>query len=114
MELFYQVKSFFESIGLPVELLLICVLVIIFTEKTKECVKYLEDYLEDKKQKQIKIFDHTKIIFLIFWSIIGNIVLVTSGKATWNNYVMDLFITIGVCITCYELVVKKIQKAINE
>lgn len=107
---FTTIKMFFENCGLPIELLITCILIIIFTQKTKEICKHIEIYFEEKKGKEIKIFNHTKIIFLLIWSCIGNVVLCVSAITLWQKFALNLFVTVGLCSMCYELVVKKVEK----
>lgn len=102
-------KNFFIEIGIPYQVILCMIVVVFATEATKDLFKKLEDYLEEKYQKQIKIFDHTKIIFLILWSVIATVCLAIGNIIAWPTFPLYLFAIIGVCSFLYELILKKVK-----
>lgn len=103
------VKNFVIESGIPYQVIL-CVIVVVFaTEATKDLFKKLENYLEEKYQKQIKIFDHTKIIFLILWSVIATVCLAIGNIIAWTTFPLYLFAIIGSCSSLYELILKKVK-----
>lgn len=102
-------KNFFIEIGIPYQVILCMIVVVFATEATKDLFKKLEYYLEEKYQKQIKIFDHTKIIFLIFWSAIACVCLALAQIITWVTFPLYLFAIIGCCSFLYELILKKVK-----
>lgn len=114
MEFFTNIKNIFETCGIPIQVLFAIVLVIMATESTKSAAKSLETYLEKKKGKEIKIFDHTKIIFLIFWSLIAVLCLCLSKIIKWNQFPIYTFALIGSGSFLYELIVKKVQKWLED
>lgn len=102
-------KNFFVEIGIPYQVLFAIIVVVFITEASKEACKKLEEYLEEKKGKEIKIFDHTKIIFLIFWSAIACVCLALAKIITWATFPLYLFAVIGCCSFLYELILKKVK-----
>lgn len=114
MDFFMTIKLFFEEVGIPVELIFALIIVIMITESTKAACKTLESKLEDKYKKEIKIFDHTKIIFLIFWSMIAILCLIACKVITWNQFPIYTFALIGSGSFCYELIVKKVKKWLED
>lgn len=102
-------KNLFNEIGIPYQVLFAIIVVVFFTEASKDACKSLEKYLEEKKGKEIKIFDHTKIIFLIFWSAIACVCLALAKIITWVTFPLYLFAIIGCCSFLYELIIKKVK-----
>lgn len=104
--------NYFEELlnWIPKEVGIAVVIVIFLTEVTKKAVKKLEEKLESKKGKQIKIFDHTKIIFVTIWSIIASVILVIAGVYTWQALPLYFLAIIGGSIVLYEYVGKRLNK----
>ena len=98
-------KNLFNEIGIPYQVLFAISVVVL----SKDACKSLEKYLEEKKGKEIKIFDHTKIIFLIFWSAIACVCLALAKIITWVTFPLYLFAIIGCCSFLYELIIKKVK-----
>ena len=107
-------QKVFIEIGIPYQVVFAIIAIVFLTEWTKTLAKNVEIYLEEKYKKEIKIFDHTKIIFLIFWSIMANICLVIGKVITWSLMPLYTFALIGVCSFCYELIIKKVQKWLED
>ena len=107
---FYTIRNFLENCGLPVELFICCGLIITFTEQTKKLCKNIEFYFETKKAKEIKIFNHTKIVFLIFWSCVADTGLCVANITGWEKFALNLFVMIGLSSTFYEVILKKVSK----
>lgn len=102
-------KNLFKEIGIPYQVLFAIIVVVFLTEASKDACKSLEKYLEEKKGKEIKIFDHTKIIFLIFWAAIACVCLVLAKIISWETLPLNLFAVIGCCSSLYELIIKKVK-----
>ena len=102
-------KNFLVEIGIPYQVLFAIIVVVFITEASKDACKSLEKYLEEKKGKEIKIFDHTKIIFLIFWSSIACVCLALAKIISWVTLPLYLFAIIGCCSFLYELILKKVK-----
>lgn len=102
-------KKLFNEIGIPYQFFFAIIVVVFITEASKDACKSLEKYFEEKKGKEIKIFDHTKIIFLIFWSAIACVCLALARIITWVTFPLYLFAIIGFCSSLYELILKKVK-----
>lgn len=101
-------KEFLE--WLPKEVLLAVLIVVVITECTKRALKVLEEKLEAKKGKEIRFFDHTKIIFVTVWALVATVILGFAGVYTWTQAPMYGFTIFGAAVACYEYIVKKIGK----
>lgn len=97
-------KQFF-----PPVVIVAIVCVVFLTEMTKIQFELLERYLESKKGKEIKIFNHTKIIFSIFWSLILSIVLAVSNYILIKELFLYFFVLLGTSNMLYELILKKLR-----
>lgn len=101
------IKELLEAI--PKEVIFAVFLVVILTELTKILLSSLEKYLETKKGKEIKLFDHTKIILVIFWSLIFSAILAISKVYTWPKMPLYFFAILGLSSFFYELIIKKLK-----
>lgn len=90
--------------------LLAVVLVIFFVYETAEIVNMIEEAIETKKNKQIKIFDHKKIWLNFFWSCIAAVILAVCNYITWKEFPFYLFVIIGGSSFFYEAVLKRLGK----
>lgn len=95
---------------IPTGIIIAIISVVMLTEATKLLLGHLECYLEEKKGKQIKFFDHTKIILTIVWSIVMTIVCVKSEVIEMNKCLLYFFVIIGAASCFYELILKKINR----
>ena len=111
-----EVKSILETImpaNAAAALIGAIMAVVLMTEFTKEILKMLEDYLEEKKGKQIKFFDHTKILLSIFWSVIIVMTLTLTNVFSKTDFVIYFFMIIGASNVFYELILKKLKKILD-
>lgn len=95
---------------LPKEVIVAVLVVVLLTEFTKRSLKVLEEKLEQKKGKEIKFFDHTKVIFVTFWSIVASVLLAVAKVYTWTQLPMYLFVIFGASVALFEYIVKKVTK----
>lgn len=104
--------NYFEELlnWIPKEVALAVIIVIVMTELTKQIMAILEEEVETQKGKQIKIFDHIKIIFVTFWSILASVFLVLAGVYTWHALPLYFFAVLGAAVILYEYVVKRLNK----
>lgn len=109
MELLNSIKEFFVEIGIPPQVIIAIVSVIFVTEVTKNLLTILENYLEEKKGKQIVIFNHTKIILVVIWSIIASIILAASNIIGWHDVLLYLFVLTGFSSFLYDIIIKKFK-----
>lgn len=94
---------------IPYQVIVAVFAVIIVTELTKQALHILENCLEAKKGGQIKFFDHTKIIFSLFWSLVLSVSFAFGGIYSWAELPMYFLVIIGGATVFYELVWKKIR-----
>lgn len=93
----------------------VAVLIIVFaTEATKGLISILENYLEVKKGKEILIFNHTKIIFVIIWSLIASVILAGAKVYSWNMMPLYCIGMYGAASIFYELILKKINSFLDK
>lgn len=100
-------KSVFERI--PYQVIVAVFVVILFAEFTKQLFSLLEKKIEAKKGKEIKFFDHTKIIFSIFWSLILSVSFAFGKIYSWAELPLYFLVIVGAATILYELVWKKIK-----
>lgn len=105
-------RGVFEKI--PYQVVLSIFVVIVFTELTKKFLSKIEKRLEEKKGKEIKFFDHTKIIFSLFWTAVLIISFAFGKIITWGEFVLFFLFVIGGATVFYELVIKKIKELKNK
>ena len=108
MEIF---NSFVSLI--PAGVIVALVAVVLMTEATKTAIALLEVWLEEKKGRQIRLFDHTKIILTILWSVIMTVVIVYAEVIPLKAAGLYLFVIIGAACVLYELIIKKIKKLVG-
>ena len=83
--------------------------VIVITELTKNVVAIIEKKIEEKKGKEIKFFDHTKIIFSLFWSLVFSVSFDMGKIFTWAEFPLYFLAIVGASTILYKLVWKKIK-----
>lgn len=105
-------KSMLEKI--PYQVIVAVFVVIVITELTKKFLSVIEKKLEEKKGKEIKIFDHTKIIFSLFWSLVLSVTFAIGKIYTWAELPLYFFVIVGAATILYELVWKKIKNLTSD
>ena len=101
-------KQVFEK--MPYQVFVAVFAVIIITELTKNILAKLEKKLEAKKGKEIKFFDHTKIILSLFWSLLLAVSFAFGKIYTWAELPLYFLVIVGGATILYELVWKQIKK----
>ena len=76
----------------------------------KNILAKLEKKLEAKKGKEIKFFDHTKIILSLFWSLLLAVSFAFGKIYTWAELPLYFLVIVGGATILYELVWKQIKK----
>lgn len=109
-----QVQEFFASIGIPGEVVVAVIGVICCTEFAKRGLAELEKVLEAKEGKEIKFFDHTKILLVCIISIFATITLCGMKVLMWVQLPMYTFGIMGASALLYDVVIKKLQKFIED
>lgn len=107
-------QNFMESIGIPGEVVVAILGVICITEFAKRGLAILEKFLEEKYKKEIKFFDHTKILLTCIFSIFATITLVGMKTLTWPQVPMYSLGIMGASALLYDVVLKKAKKFIED
>lgn len=94
---------------IPYQVIVAVFVVIVFTELTKKLFALIEKELEAKKGKEIKFFDHTKIIFSLVWSLLLALSFAIGKIYTWAELPLYFLVIVGAATVLYELVWKKIK-----
>lgn len=95
---------------IPFQVVVAVFVVIVFTELTKQFFALIEKELEAKKGKEIKFFDHTKIVFSLAWSLVLSLTFAIGKIYTWAELPLYFLVIVGAATILYELVWKKIKK----
>ena len=91
------------------------VLIIVFaSEATKEILKSLEKILEEKKGKEIVLFDHTKVLLVLLWSLVVASFLAIAKIYSWNMMPLWCLGMYGASSIFYELILKRIKKILED
>jgi len=101
------VKDLLQTI--PKEVIIAVIIVVVLTECTKKGLAKLEEKLEAKKGKEIKFFDHTKIIFVTVWAAVASILLAVAEVIAWKQLPLYGFCILGASVAAYEYIIKKVQ-----
>ena len=94
---------------IPKEVIFAVIIVVVLTECTKKALAGIETMLEEKKGKQIKFFDHTKIIFVTLWSLVAAILLAVAEVFAWKQLPLYGFCILGAAVAAYEYIIKKVK-----
>lgn len=94
---------------IPYQVIVAVFAVIIITELTKQLLGLLEKVMEKKKGKEIRFFDHTKIILSVFWSFILNLSFCAGKIYSVAEFPLYMLVTVGGASVLYELVWKKLR-----
>ena len=92
----------------PVPVIVAVVVVIMLVNVSIMIASLIEDAIEEKKGKQIKIFDHKKIWLSLFWCAVVSVALALAGYIAWRECVYYGLIILGASTFMYEAFLKKI------
>ena len=95
-----------EYIPGPVIAAVVCVIMLVYMSSF--IATSIEDAVEQKKGKQIKIFDHKKVWLSLFWCILMTITLAISKSIEWKQVPYYSFVILGASTFLYEAFLKKI------
>lgn len=91
----------------PVMVWFAIIIVIINTYLTTEIFEIIEKKLEQKKGKEIKIFNYKKIWIAFIWTVILSFVLYFGNYIKLNDIVIYFFMIMGISTFLYEAFLKK-------
>lgn len=92
----------------PIPVIVAVVVVIMLVYGSIYIAKVIEDSLEAKSGKQIKIFDHKKIWLSVFWCIVVSIALALAKFIEWKQTFYYALLILGASTFLYEAFLKKI------
>lgn len=106
MDLSWIIQTAKEYVPIPVIIAVICVIMLVYSSSW--IASAIEESIEQKKGKQIKIFDHKKIWLSAFWCIIVTVALAVSKTIEWKQVLYYWLIILGASTFLYEAFLKKI------
>ena len=95
-----------EYVPIPVIVAVVAVIMLVYG--SMYVAKIIEDYLEEKTGKQIKIFDHKKIWLSVFWCVVVSIALALAKFIAWKQAFYYALLILGASTFLYEAFLKKI------
>ena len=95
-----------EFIPVPVIVGVIAVIMLVYGSLF--AASAVEAAVEEKRGKQIKIFDHKKVWLSLFWCILMTITLAISKFIEWKQVPYYSFVILGASTFLYEAFLKKI------
>ena len=91
----------------PIPVIVAVVVVIMLVYGSMYIAGVIEDYLEERSGKQIKIFDHKKIFLNLFWSLVVSLTLALAKFIEWRELGYYAFLILGASTFLYEAFLKK-------
>lgn len=95
-----------EYVPIPVIVGVVCVIMLVYGSGW--IASAIEESLEKKKGRQIKIFDHKKIWLSAFWCIIVTVALAVAKAIEWAQVLYYWLLILGASTFLYEAFLKKI------
>ena len=95
-----------EYVPIPVIVAVVAVIMLVYGSMFIAGI--IEDYLEEKSGKQIKIFDHKKIWLSVFWCAVVSVALALAKFIAWREAVYYGLLILGASTFLYEAFLKKI------
>ena len=92
----------------PVPVIVAVAAVIMLVYGSMALASVIEDYLEEKSGKQIKIFDHKKIWLSFFWCIVVSATLAMAKYIQWREAAYYCLLILGASTFLYEAFLKKL------
>lgn len=106
MDINYVLSIVKEYIPIPVIVAVVAVIMLVYV--SIYIAGLVEAYLEEKWQKQIKIFDHKKIWLSVFWCVIVSVTLAGAKFILWRELAYYSLIILGASTFLYEAFLKKL------
>ena len=95
-----------DYVPIPVIVAVVCVIMLVYCSSF--IIAAVEESLEQKKGRQIKIFDHKKIWLSVFWCILMTVALAISKAIEWKQVPYYWLIILGASTFLYEAFLKKL------
>ena len=106
MDFSYILNTIKEYVPVPVIVAVVCVIMLVYG--SGYIASAIEESIEAKKGKQIKIFDHKKIWLSAFWCIVVTVALAVSKAIEWKEVLYYWLLILGASTFLYEAFLKKI------
>jgi cobalamin synthase len=106
MDFNYILNTIKEYVPVPVIVAVVCVIMLVYG--SGYIASAIEESIEAKKGKQIKIFDHKKIWLSAFWCIVVTVALAVSKAIEWKEVLYYWLLILGASTFLYEAFLKKI------
>ena len=95
-----------EYVPIPVIVAVAAVIMLVYGSTALAGI--IEDYLEERSGKQIKIFDHKKIWLSLFWCIVVSVTLALASFIQWKETPYYCLLILGASTFLYEAFLKKL------
>ena len=92
----------------PVPVIVAVAAVIMLVYGSMALASVIEEYLEERSGKQIKIFDHKKIWLSLFWCIVVSATLAMACYIQWKESPYYCLLILGASTFLYEAFLKKL------
>ena len=106
MDLSYVLSVIKDYIPIPVIVAVAAVIMLVYV--SIYIAGLVEAYLEEKWQKQIKIFDHKKIWLSAFWCVIVSVTLAWAKFILWRELAYYSLVILGASTFLYNAFLKKL------
>jgi len=106
MDFNYILNTVKEYVPIPVIVAVVCVIMLVYG--STYIASAIEESIEQKKGKQIQIFDHKKIWLSAFWCIVLTVALALSKAIQWKEVLYYWLLILGASTFLYEAFLKKI------
>lgn len=95
-----------EYVPVPVIVAVVAVIMLVYV--SIYIASMIEDAIEAKKGRQIKIFDHKKIWLSVFWCAVVSVALALAKFIKWDEFLYYFFVILGASTFLYEAFLKKL------
>ena len=95
---------------LPLPVIISITTVICLVYLLGQIVTVIEEHIEARKGKQIKLFDHKKIWLSFPCCVLCSVTMAIAGYIEWKELLFYIFVVMGGSTFFYESIVKKIGK----
>lgn len=95
-----------EYVPIPVIVAVVAVIMLVYGSMYLAGI--VEEYLEERNGKQIKLFDHKKIWLSLFWCVVVSVTLALAAFIQWKETPYYCLLILGASTFLYEAFLKKI------
>lgn len=94
----------------PVPVIVAVVAVIMLVYGSLYIADLIEKSVEERFQKELKIFDHKKIWLSVFWCVVVSVALAIGKFIAWKEVCFYCLVILGASTFLYEAILKKVIK----